>query len=191
MAAAFSNLTRPTVIGIRSQRIIFGVRRRPGKPSQGIVSLQGLTIPCALGAGGVKALKREGDGATPLADLRVLGGYFRAGGIVPRRERLGLARIRPDLGWCDAPGDRNYNRPVGLPYRASHERMYRRDHLYDVCIVLDWNISPRRRNLGSAIFLHLARPGYAPTHGCIALKPRDMARILPLLSKRTVFRVLA
>jgi len=191
VAAAFSNLTRPTVIGIRSQRIIFGVRRRPGKPSQGIVSLQGLTIPCALGAGGVKALKREGDGATPLADLRVLGGYFRAGGIVPRRERLGLARIRPDLGWCDAPGDRNYNRPVGLPYGASHERMYRRDHLYDVCIVLDWNISPRRRNLGSAIFLHLARPGYAPTHGCIALKPRDMARILPLLSKRTVFRVLA
>ena len=174
----------------RPSRTIFGVRRRPGKASQGILSLQGRTFRCALGKGGIAALKREGDGATPLADLRVLGGYFRADGVVRRRDRLGLTPIGGDLGWCDAPDDRNYNRPVRLPYPASHENMRRRDRLYDVCIVLDWNISPRRRNCGSAIFLHIARPGYLPTEGCIALSPRDMQVILPLLSTRTVFRVM-
>lgn len=174
----------------RPERTIFGVRRRPGKASQGILSLRGLTFRCSLGKGGVSFRKREGDGATPLADLRVLGGFFREDGIVPRRQRLGLRRIAPDLGWCDAPADRNYNRPVRLPYPASHETMRRKDRLYDVCIVLDWNIRPRRRNRGSAIFLHLARPGYQPTEGCIALSPRDMARILPLLSTGTVFRVM-
>ena len=164
--------------------------RMPGKASQGILSLQGRTFRCALGKGGIAALKREGDGATPLADLRVLGGYFRADGVVRRRDRLGLTPIGGDLGWCDAPDDRNYNRPVRLPYPASHENMRRKDRLYDVCIVLDWNISPRRRNCGSAIFLHIARPGYLPTEGCIALSPRDMQVILPLLSTRTVFRVM-
>lgn len=173
----------------RSRRTIFGVRRRPGKASQGILSLGGLTFRCSLGKGGISARKREGDGATPLANLRVLGGYFRAGGAVRRRDRLGLTPIGPDLGWCDAPGDRNYNRPVPLPYPASHERMRRKDHLYDICIVLDWNIRPRRRNRGSAIFLHLARPGYLPTEGCIALSPRDMERLLPLLSTQSVFQV--
>lgn len=170
-------------------RTIFGVRRRPGKPSEGIVSFRGMTIRCALGMGGIATRKREGDGATPRADMRVLGGYFRADGMVRRRQRLGLAPIGAQLGWCDAPDDRNYNRPVRLPYRASHELMRRKDHLYDVCIVLDWNIRPRQRNCGSAIFLHLAKPGYKPTHGCIALAPRDMERVLPLLTRRTVFRV--
>lgn len=170
--------------------MIFGVRRLPSKPSQGIVSFKGLSLRCALGKGGISALKREGDGATPLARLRVLGGYFRTDGIVQRRTALPLAPIAADLGWCDAPADRNYNRPVPLPYPASHERMRRKDRLYDICIVLDWNIAPRRRNRGSAIFLHLARPGYLPTEGCIALSPRDMARLLPLLSTRSLFQVM-
>jgi L,D-peptidoglycan transpeptidase YkuD (ErfK/YbiS/YcfS/YnhG family) len=174
---------------ISRPRTIIGVRARPGKPSQGIVTFKGLTLRCALGSGGIRTRKREGDGATPRAAMRVLGGYFRADGIVPRRERLGLAPIGRTLGWCDAPADRNYNRPVRLPYPASHERMRRDDHLYDICIVLAWNIAPRRRGCGSAIFLHLARPGYLPTQGCIALAPRDMARLLPFLTRRTVFRV--
>jgi L,D-peptidoglycan transpeptidase YkuD (ErfK/YbiS/YcfS/YnhG family) len=173
----------------RPPRQIFGVRRSPGKPGQGILSLRGLTLRCSIGRGGISARKREGDGATPLADLAVLSGYARNDGIVPRRGRLGLAPIGPDLGWCDASADRNYNRPVRLPYPAGHERMQRADGLYDICLVLDWNIRPRRRNRGSAIFVHIARPGYLPTEGCIALSPRDMARLLPLISARTVFRV--
>ena len=157
---------------------------------QGILALGGLSWPCALGKGGISALKREGDGATPLARLRVLGVYGRCGGMVPLRAAMPVTPIGAGLGWCDAPADRNYNRPVALPYPASHERMRRDDHLYDACLVLDWNIRPRLRHRGSAIFAHLARPGYLPTEGCIALSPRDMARILPLIGTGAEFRVM-
>ena len=100
-----------------------------------------------------------------------------------------LQPITPALGWCEVPDDRNYNRPVTIPYAASHERMLRSDNLYDACIVLDWNISPRRRGRGSAIFFHLARPGFTPTQGCVAVTHAVMARLLPRLSRRTVLVV--
>lgn len=163
------------------------VRARPGKPDQGLLSVEGRVFACALGRGGIGAMKREGDGATPLAAMRPMG-------VLYRRERrhaalahtpLATRAIRADMGWCDAPADANYNRPVRLPFRASHERMLRDDTLYDVCVVLDWNVRPRRRGRGSAIFLHLARPGMAPTEGCIAVSLRTMARLLPLLSRHT------
>jgi L,D-peptidoglycan transpeptidase YkuD (ErfK/YbiS/YcfS/YnhG family) len=168
------------------------VRSRPGRPAEGIISTAGLVFPCALGRSGITAFKREGDGATPLARMRPLRVYLRRDrrrmGVGPLR--LSAAGIPPRLGWCDAPGDPNYNRPVRLPFRASHEAMRRDDRLYDVCVVLDWNMAERRRGLGSAIFLHIAKPGMKPTEGCIAVPPRTMARLLPLLSGRTRIVVL-
>ncbi|WP_434725590.1 L,D-transpeptidase family protein [Mesorhizobium sp. RIZ17] len=166
------------------------VRARPGNPAQGFLQAGKTVFPCALGRSGITANKHEGDGATPLASMRILSGYFR-GDHFPggRRTRLPMAPIGPDLGWCEVPDDRNYNRPVKIPYGASHERMKRDDRLYDVCLVLDWNIAPRRRGRGSAIFFHLARPGFTPTQGCVAVTARTMARLLPLLSNRTVVRV--
>ncbi|MDX8514886.1 L,D-transpeptidase [Mesorhizobium sp. VK23E] len=169
---------------------VLTVRARPGNPAQGFLQAGKTVFPCAIGRGGISTNKREGDGATPLAAMRILSGYFRndqfPGG---RRTRLAMAPIGPDLGWCEVPDDRNYNRPVKIPYGASHERMRRADRLYDVCLVLDWNIAPRRRGRGSAIFFHLARPGFTPTEGCVAVTARTMARLLPLLSDRTVVRV--
>ncbi|MER8826291.1 L,D-transpeptidase [Mesorhizobium sp. M0938] len=169
---------------------VLTVRARPGHPSQGFLQAGKLVFSCALGRGGISAGKREGDGATPLGSMRILLGYFRndhfSGG---RKTRLAMAPIGPDLGWCEVPDDRNYNRPVKIPYGASHERMLRDDRLYDACLVLDWNIAPRRRGRGSAIFFHLARPGFTPTQGCVAVTARTMARLLPLLSDRTVVKV--
>lgn len=148
-----------------------------------------LVLPCALGRGGISAAKREGDGATPLARMRLLRGYVRRDRLDRLSSPLPLEAIGPKLGWCEVPGDRNYNRPVPIPYAASHESMWRADRLYDVCIVLDWNIRPRRHGCGSAIFFHLARPGYTPTGGCVAVSARTMARLLPLLSSRTVVEI--
>ncbi|RUV66883.1 MAG: L,D-transpeptidase [Mesorhizobium sp.] len=169
---------------------VLTVRARPGHASQGLLQAGKLVFSCALGRGGISAGKREGDGATPLGSMRVLSGYFRndhfSGG---RKTRLAMTPIGRDLGWCEVPEDRNYNRPVKIPYGASHERMLRTDRLYDACLVLDWNISPRRRGRGSAIFFHLARPGFTPTQGCVAVTARTMARLLPLLSDRTVMKV--
>lgn len=165
------------------------VRARPGVPTQGLMNIGcGVVFPCALGRGGISAAKREGDGATPLGPMRLLSGYVRDRRFA-RRSALALARIAPDLGWCEVPDDRNYNRPVRIPYRASHETMLRPDGLYDAVIVLDWNIMPRRRGRGSAIFFHLARPGFSPTAGCVAVTHAVMARLLPRLSRRTVLKV--
>jgi L,D-peptidoglycan transpeptidase YkuD (ErfK/YbiS/YcfS/YnhG family) len=171
-------------------RHILAVRPRPGVATQGLMNIgSGVVFPCALGRGGISAVKREGDGATPLAAMRLLSGYVRDRSFY-RRSRLPLARIGADLGWCEVPEDRNYNRPVRIPYGASHETMLRGDGLYDACIVLDWNIRPRRRGCGSAIFFHLARPGFQPTAGCVAVSRAVMARLLPLLSRKTILRVM-
>jgi L,D-peptidoglycan transpeptidase YkuD (ErfK/YbiS/YcfS/YnhG family) len=166
------------------------VRPRPGKPSQGLLVAGHSVYPCALGRGGISSNKREGDGATPLGPMRILSGYFRGDHVAARRTRLGMTPIGASLGWCEVPDDRNYNRPVKIPYGASHETMRREDRLYDYCLVLDWNISPRRRGRGSAIFFHLARPGLMPTQGCVAVTAKVMARLLPYLSDRTVLRVM-
>ena len=166
------------------------MKAKPGKPSQGFLQAGNLVFPCALGRGGIVINKREGDGGTPLASMRVLAGYFRNDHFAgARRTALAMAPIDADLGWCEVPGDRNYNRPVKIPYGASHERMKRDDRLYDVCMVLDWNIRPRCHGRGSAIFFHLARPGFTPTEGCVAISAQTMARLLPLLSNKTMLRV--
>jgi L,D-peptidoglycan transpeptidase YkuD (ErfK/YbiS/YcfS/YnhG family) len=165
------------------------VRARPGNPSQGFLVAGSVVFPSALGRGGISANKREGDGATPLASMRILSGYFRGDHVAARRTRLSMTPIHAELGWCEVPDDRNYNRPVRIPYGASHETMRRADRLYDYCLVLDWNISPRRRGRGSAIFFHLARPGFTPTQGCVAVTAKVMARLLPYLSDRTILQV--
>jgi L,D-peptidoglycan transpeptidase YkuD (ErfK/YbiS/YcfS/YnhG family) len=166
------------------------VRARPGKPTQGLLNWNGIVFPCALGRGGIRAIKREGDGATPLGSMPLLSGYFRKGRMFSPRSKLPLASIRNNDGWCDQPQDRNYNRPVKLPYAASAESMIRSDRLYDCCIVLDYNITPRRRGMGSAIFFHIAREGFLPTEGCVAVDPAVMRRLLPHLSRQTVLTVL-
>jgi len=104
--------------------------------------------------------------------------FYRADRIIRPRTSLSVSPLHPGLGWCDAPGDANYNRIVELPYAASHECLWRRDHLYDVIIVLGHNDVPRSQGRGSAIFMHLARPDYQPTEGCIAVSLSHMMRIL-------------
>ncbi|ATU93531.1 L,D-transpeptidase family protein [Phyllobacterium zundukense] len=173
----------------RSLKLI-DVRPRPGHRSQGQMIAGNMILRCALGKGGITAFKREGDGATPLARMPLLYGFKRPDKKVTRPSALVLGALRRNDGWCEVSNDRNYNRKVRIPYGASHETMWRKDDLYDVCIVMDWNVRPRRRAKGSAIFFHLARPGYTPTEGCIALSRADMDRLLPYLSGRTVIRVL-
>ena len=165
------------------------VRRKPGHPCRGIMSAGPLTLQCALGRGSTSIFKREGDGATPVGRHRLLHGFWRNDRIARPRTALALEPILRDMGWCEVPGDPNYNRRVRIPYRTSHERMMRDDHLYDTVIVLDWNIRPRRHGAGSAIFFHLARPGFAPTEGCVAITWQAMLRLAPLLSRRTVLVV--
>jgi L,D-peptidoglycan transpeptidase YkuD (ErfK/YbiS/YcfS/YnhG family) len=147
-------------------------------------------VPAAIGRSGRTVLKREGDGATPIASMKLLSGFRRGERPACLRTLLPIRRIRNDMLWCDQPGDPNYNRLVKAPFRPSHEELKRDDGLYDICLVMDWNVTSRARNRGSAIFFHLIKPGYEPTAGCVAIHPRDMRRLLPFMRRGTVVRVL-
>ncbi len=148
-----------------------------------------ITLPCALGRTGISHRKREGDKATPAATMRFLYGYYRPDRLARPRCRLPLRPLTPALGWCDDPASPRYNRPAPLPMGESHEAMWRRDVLYDVVFALDYNMAPRRKGLGSAIFFHCAKPGLTPTLGCVALRPADMRRLLPRLAHRVTLLV--
>jgi len=115
---------------------------------------------------------------------------YRADRMKRPRTLLPVRPLDPDDGWCDAIGDRNYNRPVRLPYPAGAERLWREDGLYDIVVVLDYNDRPRARGRGSAIFMHVARPDYAPTEGCLALARAHLLRLLGRLGARSAIRVL-
>lgn len=168
----------------------FIVRPVPRDKSRAILQYGSLTIPVAIGRNGRTVFKREGDGKTPIGTMKFLHGYYRADRTRKIPCKLTLKSIQPNMRWSDDPRDPNYNRLTRHPRNLSHEEMTRTDGLYNICLVLDWNVSCRRRNLGSAIFMHLIRPGYEPTAGCIALHPRDMQRLLPHISKNCVIRVL-
>lgn len=166
------------------------VRRSPVDRLRAVVRYGPVTLHAALGRGGIVSFKREGDGATPRASMAVLSGFRRAGMLTPDRSGVALQRMNSKDGWCDAPDHAAYNRHVRLPFSASHETLIRDDVLYDFGFVLDWNITSRKRGAGSAIFLHVAKPGFPPTQGCIALQRRDLQRLMPYLRRGTVVRVM-
>ena len=142
-------------------------------------------VPCALGRGGIKALKREGDMATSRGRFRLRSVLYNSARGPRPVTTLALRPLRRTDGWCDSPSDRNYNRPVSLPYPGSTERLWRNDGVYDVIIVLGYNDVPRVRNRGSAIFMHLARPGFPPTEGCVALRGADLRLVLQAVTRRS------
>jgi len=148
----------------------------------GVLTYKNLRFPAALGTDGVRARKKEGDGATPLGAWACVKVYYRPDRVRRPQTTLPAEPLRANSGWCDAPNDRNYNRKVTLPYAASAEALWRDDHLYDVIVVLDYNLMPRSRGRGSAIFLHTARPSLSPTEGCIAMKREHLLRLLHVLS---------
>ncbi|MDO9710858.1 L,D-transpeptidase family protein [Paracraurococcus lichenis] len=153
----------------------------PGRATvgpEGILRLGPQAWRCALGKGGIRADKREGDGATPVGLLPLRRLLYRADRLAAPACRVPVEPLSPTDGWCDDPADAAYNRRVRLPHPARHEHLWREDALYDLIGVLGWNDDPVVRGRGSAIFLHLARPDLAPTEGCIALPERDLRAAL-------------
>jgi L,D-peptidoglycan transpeptidase YkuD (ErfK/YbiS/YcfS/YnhG family) len=148
-----------------------------------------LTFPCALGKSGIIRRKREGDGGTPAGRFRVLRLWWRNDQGKRPRTSLPLRITTRNDSWCDDARSPRYNRPVKLPFALSHEKMWRDDHLYDLVVELDCNMRPAIRGRGSAIFMHVARPGFLPTEGCIALEKRVLKRLLAHVGKRTVIDI--
>ncbi|MGA0533187.1 L,D-transpeptidase family protein [Hansschlegelia sp. KR7-227] len=165
------------------------VRSTPADRARGRLVAGSMRLSCALGPAGVVAQKREGDGGTPRGALAIRKLWRRPDRGPRPSTALRVGVIRRDDGWCDDIRLRRYNRLVRLPFSGSHERLWREDGLYDLVAELGWNDRPPRRGRGSAIFLHVARPGLTPTEGCVALGRGELRRLLARIGPRTVMRV--
>jgi L,D-peptidoglycan transpeptidase YkuD (ErfK/YbiS/YcfS/YnhG family) len=146
----------------------------------GSLTLQNETFRAALGRGGVRVDKREGDGATPVGVLPLRKVLYRPDRGVAPSCAVAVQALAPNDGWCDDPAYPDYNRSVRLPIAASAEALWREDAVYDIIGVLGWNDAPIQPGRGSAIFLHVARDDYAPTDGCVALAPDHLRRVLAM-----------
>ena len=146
----------------------------------GRLILRNTVFRAALGRGGVRTDKQEGDGATPAGRLPLRRVLYRADRLAAPDCAVPVEPLAQTDGWCDDVSAREYNRMVRLPHDARHEELWRSDGLYDVIGVLGWNDAPVERGRGSAIFLHVARPDYAPTEGCVALNLPDLRRVLAM-----------
>jgi len=156
------------------------VRPRPRNRAQGWLAAGPHAIPVALGRAGIRANKREGDGGTPRGDFRLVRLWYRADRHPRPATLLPVRRITRDVAWSEDVRDRRYNRPFRRGADEAGDRLWRDDQLYDFIIEIDHNTRPRVAGRGSAVFIHVARPGFRPTAGCIAL---TLPRLRWLLSR--------
>jgi L,D-peptidoglycan transpeptidase YkuD (ErfK/YbiS/YcfS/YnhG family) len=165
------------------------VAPRAGARSRGWLSAGPVRILVALGRGGVRADKREGDGATPRGRFLPLRVWWRADRGPRPRTLLPVRRIGQADGWCEDPADRRYNRPIRLADGNPGDRLWRADHLYDLIVELDHNARPRIAGRGSAIFVHVARPNFGDTVGCVALPSTSLRRLLARMGAKTRIQI--
>jgi L,D-peptidoglycan transpeptidase YkuD (ErfK/YbiS/YcfS/YnhG family) len=161
------------------------VRRAAGDARRGWLTADGWSVPVALGRGGILANKWEGDGGTPRGIYHPLRLWWRADRHTRPRTYLPVRAIRPEDAWCEDPRDRHYNRPIRLVRDQPGDRLTREDHLYDFIVEIDHNSAPRIAGRGSAVFLHLARPNFSPTAGCVSMTKSSMLRLLRRMGPRT------
>ena len=155
------------------------IERDPAGPGL-TAHFAGNAVPCAVGRGGLAQHKQEGDGATPVGRFPCREVFWRPDRLARPVTALPTRLLRINSGWCDASHDALYNRPVTLPYPARTEALWRDDHIYDLIVPLGYNDDPPVPGRGSAIFLHVARAGFRPTEGCVALALADLLAFLAL-----------
>ena len=159
--------------------------------ARGKFSGNGITCQCAIGRGGMVAAsqKREGDGTTPLGKWRMKRVFYRPDRLDRPETQLPVVPLNEEDGWCDAPDHPLYNRPITRPFAASHEKLWRDDHVYDLIVELDHNSAPVVPARGSAVFFHLAHEDYRPTEGCVAISRDHMLQVLARSSTKTSIKI--
>ena len=157
--------------------------------SSNTLSFRGKNYRCAIGQNGFSASKKEGDGCTPIGVFPLRELWYRADRLEKPNTKLPARIIAEHDGWCDDPASPDYNKPVTLPYNFSHEKLWREDNLYDLIIPIGYNDENIVAVAGSAIFMHIAKPNYEGTEGCIALSLPDFMEILPHIDAKTMISI--
>lgn len=156
----------------------------------GFLKYKNFKFRCALGRGGIKRKIKEGDNITPKGTYRITKLYYRADRIKKIETLLKKIEIKKNMGWCDDPKSKNYNKQIKIPTRFSYEGLYRNDKIYDIVLVLNYNINPTIKNKGSAIFIHIAKNNYSKTKGCIALKKNNLIKLLSYIKSLEKIKII-
>jgi L,D-peptidoglycan transpeptidase YkuD (ErfK/YbiS/YcfS/YnhG family) len=151
----------------------------------GYLKYKNLKFKCALGSAGIGKKRTEGDNITPKGTYKIVKIYYRKDRIKKISSQFKLIKISKNMGWCDDPNSKKYNQLIKLPNKYSYEKLYKKNNIYDLLLVLDYNINPIIKNRGSAIFIHVAKKNYKSTAGCIALKKKDLLELVKLIKKNT------
>jgi L,D-peptidoglycan transpeptidase YkuD (ErfK/YbiS/YcfS/YnhG family) len=157
----------------------------------GYLKYKNFRFRCALGKSGVKKKKKEGDNITPIGIFKITKIYYRPDKVKKIKTSIKKIKIKKNMGWCDDPKSNYYNQQIKLPSKFSYERLYRKDHIYDLLAVINYNGNPIIKNNGSAIFIHIAKNNYKPTKGCIALRKFDLIKLLQIIKKNTKIKISA
>ena len=157
----------------------------------GYLKYKNFIFRCALGKSGIKKKIREGDNITPKGIFKITKVYYRQDRIKKIKTSIKKITIKKNMIWCDDPRSIFYNKQINLPSKFSYERLYRKDHIYDLLAVLNYNTNPVVKNKGSAIFIHIAKKNYRPTAGCVALKQNDLTKLLQIIKKNTKIKIAA
>ena len=151
----------------------------------GYLKYKDFKFKCALGKAGIGNKEIEGDNVTPKGTFKIVKIYYRGDRIKKIYSKIKAFKINNKMGWCDDPKSKKYNQLIKLPTKYSHEVLYRKDNIYDLILVLDYNMSPTIKNKGSAIFIHIAKKNYEKTAGCIALKKNKLKKLIKIINKKT------
>ena len=146
-------------------------------------------VKCALGKRGIGTKKSEGDLITPKGQYKIKFLLYRKDRIKKIQTKIKKIKITKNMGWCDDPKSKKYNRLIYLPFKYSHEKLYKRENYYDALLVLNYNMDPVKKNKGSAIFIHLARKNYKKTKGCIAINKISFLKIIRIIKKNTHVKI--
>jgi L,D-peptidoglycan transpeptidase YkuD (ErfK/YbiS/YcfS/YnhG family) len=151
----------------------------------GYLKYKNLKFRCALGKTGIGKKKIEGDSITPRGKFNIVKIYYRSDRLKKISSKFKLIKISKNKGWCDDPNSKSYNQLIKLPTKYNYEKLYRKDNMYDLLIVLSYNMSPIIKNKGSAIFIHIARQNYKKTSGCVAIKKTHLIKLIKTIKKNT------
>ena len=147
-------------------------------------------IKCAVGKRGIRNKKEEGDLITPIGLHKINYILYRKDRIKKLDTILKKLPIKKNMGWCDDSKSKKYNKLIRTPFAYSYEKLFKKENIYDVILVLNYNMNPTKKNKGSAIFIHIAKKGYKSTEGCVAIKKNELIKLLKDIKKNTKIKII-